>query len=149
MNIMSKTEIRKFLRQLNKQFGIEVDLNYIFIKSKQNKIFIINKDFEKIKPEAFNINTAGLYIAKQEIDGLRLTIEGSQIIGSKATKNILTLDNPEEWLKGKNIEIKTKLKGYVIVKYKDDFLGCGRVVKNRLRNYIPKTRRISELAPSS
>lgn len=150
MNILSKTDIKKISRQLDKQFGIEkLDQSYAYLKTSKNKIFVINRDIERINPNDFNINTAGLYIAKEEIDGVRLSIEGSQFLGPKAVKNVLILEDPGSWLKGQNIEIKTDLKGYVIVKYKNDFLGCGRVTKTKLQNFIPKARRISELAPSA
>ncbi len=150
MNILSKTDIKKISRQLDKQFGTGgLDQSYSYLKTSKNKIFVVNKDISRINLTDFNINTVGLYIAKEEIDGIRLSIEGSQFLGPKATKNILVLEDPENWLKGQNIDIKTDLKGYVVVKYKGDFLGCGRVTKTKLQNFIPKTRRISELAPSA
>lgn len=148
MDILSKTEIKKILRQLDKQFDFKEKMDYVFLKNTKNKIFIVSKDLEKIKLGDFKINTSGLYIIKEEKDGLRLSIDGSQIIGPKCGKNILVLDDINEWLTGYNVKVDTKLKGYVIVKCKDDFLGCGKIVKGKLLNYIPKSRRISELAPS-
>ena len=149
ITVLSKTDVKKILRQLKAQFGIEdFGLDYIFTKSSKDRIFVVNKDLEKINLSDYNINTAGLYIAKEEIDGVRLTIEGSQILGPKATKNVLVLDNAEDWLRGKNIEIESEMKGYVIVKHCKDFLGCGRINKKRLQNFIPKARRLGEVAPS-
>ena len=147
MRILSKTEVKKVLRQLNKQFEIkDLKLDYIFLKSEKDRIFIVNKDFGEVDVE--NINTVGLYIAKVEKDGIRLSIEGSQIFGAKASKNVLVLDKPDEWLLGNNIGVKVGLKGYVIVKCGEDFLGCGKIVKGKLHNFVPKSRRISEVAPS-
>jgi len=147
MRILSKTEVKKVLRQLNKQFEIkDLKLDYIFLKSEKDRIFIVNKDFGEVDVE--NINTVGLYIAKVEKDGIRLSIEGSQIFGAKASKNVLVLDKPDEWLLGNNIGVKVGLKGYVIVKCGEDFLGCGKIVKDKLYNFVPKSRRISEVAPS-
>ena len=146
MDILPKKEVKKVLRQLNKQFGFKDELDYIFVKSKKGRIFIVNKEFSEVDFE--NVNTVGLYVIKYEKDGLRLSIDGSQIIGPKDTKNVLVLDYCEDWLKGKDLVVDTKLKGYVILKFKDDFIGCGKIVKRRLINYIPKTRRILEVAPS-
>ena len=43
MRILSKTEVKKVLRQLNKQFRIEgLKLDYIFLKSEKDRIFIVN-----------------------------------------------------------------------------------------------------------
>ena len=148
MDILSKKEIKEVLRQLEKQFGFKDELDYIFVKSKKGRIFIVNKEFSEIDSESFKVNTVGLYIIKEEKDGLRLSIDGSQIIGPKSSKNVLVLDDCEDWLKGKDLVIDTKLKGYVILKFKEDFIGCGKIAKSRLVNYIPKTRRISEVAPS-
>jgi len=144
MDVLSKKEIKKILRQLDKQFGVGT-LDYIFIKSDKDKIFIVNKEFGEIDIKDFNINTMGIYVMKQEKDGIRLSIEGSQIIGLKAKKNVLVLDDCEDWMKGMNVNVNTKLKGYVTVKSGEDFLGCGRVVNGKLINYIPKSRRILEL----
>ncbi len=143
MHIMSKTEIRKIIRGLNKQFGIKLGFDYVFVESKKGRIFIVNKEINEINLEDFNINTVGLYVFKKEVDGIRMSVEGSQLFGSKAEKNVLVLDDFGDWFLGKNIEVDTKLKGYVIVKCGEDYLGCGKVVKGKL--LIPKSRRISEL----
>lgn len=144
MYVLSKKEVKRVLRQLDKQFGVG-DLDYVFVRSEKGRIFIVNKDFNKLNLEGYNVNTIGLYIMKEEKDGIRLSIEGSQLIGSRAKKNVLVLDDYKGWLMGKNVDVDTKLKGYVIVKCGDDFVGCGKVIDGKLLNYIPKSRRILEV----
>jgi NOL1/NOP2/fmu family ribosome biogenesis protein len=144
MDVLSKKEVKKILRQLDKQFGVG-SLDYVFVRSDKGKIFIVNKEFSDVDFTGFNINTIGLYVMKQEKDGIRLSIDGSQIIGLKAKKNVLVLEDFRDWMRGMNVNVDTKLKGYVIVKCGEDFLGCGRVVKGKLINYIPKARRVLEL----
>jgi NOL1/NOP2/fmu family ribosome biogenesis protein len=75
---------------------------------------------------------------------LRLSIEGSQIIGKVAKRNVLELDDDlaKKWMSGEDFEIKTELNGFVIIKNRVDFLGCGRVAKGKLFNYVPKERRV-------
>lgn len=90
-------------------------------------------DFERI----------GLYFGTLEKDGLRLSIEGSFIVGKLAKKNVLELkdDDAIRWLKGEDVEVD-EVDGYWIVKWGRYFLGCGKVSKGILKNYVPKDRRI-------
>ena len=139
--ILNNKEIKKFLQQLNKQFGFSEKLPYIFFE-KKDKVYILSKKYSSIDFSPFKINSLGLYVAKKEINGIRLSIEGSQLIGPKSKKNIIELDSPEEWLQGKDIENKQNAKSFVLIKYKDDFLGCGICKKDKILNFIPKSRRI-------
>ena len=105
----------------------------------------INKDIAKISLDKIRINSIGLYIAELKNNEVRLSIEGSQIIGPKAKKNVIELEekNEREWLKGRDIELKTKEKGFVILKNKDNYLGSGKVKQNNILNFIPKIRRLN------
>ncbi|MEK6826500.1 MAG: hypothetical protein AABX90_02635 [Nanoarchaeota archaeon] len=138
---LNSKEIKVFLKTLNNQFGFTGELSYLFFQ-KKDKIYILSKAFGSINPENFNINSRGLYIATTESSGIRLSIEGSQLIGPRSNKNIINLDSPDEWLQGKDIENKHNLKSYAIIKYKDDFIGCGFCKKDKILNYIPKSRRL-------
>ena len=64
MQILSKTETKGILRVLDKQFGFKEKLDYIFLRSPKDKIFIINKEFSSIDSEDYKVNNVGLYIAK-------------------------------------------------------------------------------------
>src|SRR3989338_7405418 len=78
--------------------------------------------------------------------GIRLSIEGSQIIGSKAAKNIIELNEGETklWFKGVDLEKDCKdCSGFVILKHKGDFLGTGKCTNNKILNYVGKTRRVN------
>jgi NOL1/NOP2/fmu family ribosome biogenesis protein len=84
----------------------------------------------------------GIYFGTLDERGFRLSIEGCFLVGKLAKKNILEVDDKtaERWMKGEDIECN--LKGYVIVKWKDFFLGCGKSNGKILRNFVPKNRRI-------
>ena len=78
---------------------------------------------------------------------LKPTTNFIQLFGKEFKKKIYELDNWEEvklFVNGKNLEIKEKcdLKGYVVVKYEEHYLGCGRIEGKTLRNLVPKDRRI-------
>ena len=76
--------------------------------------------------------------------GIRMTVEGAQLIGKYATKNVLDLDKDQikEWIKGNQVDVKYDTNGFVLIRNKKDFFGCGLVKNNILLNYFPKTRRL-------
>ncbi len=144
--LLSKKEIKKTIKQIQKQFGIKkLDLDYLFFKNNDNKFFIISKKLSDIDQLKFRINNLGLYIAKIEPFGIRLTVEGSQLIGSKATKNVLETDNYKEWMEGNDLIIDKKFKGFVIIKNNKDYFGSGFYKNNKILNFIPKSRRIRSI----
>ena len=48
------------------------------------------------------------------------------------------------WFNGENLARKN-LSGFVLIKNKNDFLGCGYAKEGIIINYIPKERRVKEL----
>ncbi len=148
---LNKKESKRILKDLSNYFGCDLLFlaeKYLFVLSSKKRLYIINRDLTKININNIRVNRIGLYFANIEHD-IRLSIEGSQIVGPKATKNIVEIDenNREKWMLGEDlnlnelklINVKNK---FVIVKCHDDFLGSGRISKNKLINYIPKERRI-------
>jgi len=53
-------------------------------------------------------------------------------------------------MKGQDLQIKTGKRGFFVMKYKDDFLGCGKASQEKIGNFIPKSRRLKKgrLPPS-
>jgi len=144
IKILNKKAVKEILSLIKQQWDADLTLDYAFLKDKEDKIFIINKEFAELDLTKLRINNMGMYFAQKMIDGLRLSIEGSQIIGPKAKKNILELTEKQtkQWLRGEDLEIKTDIQDYVILKYKNDFLGTGKIKQNKILNYIPKSRRL-------
>lgn len=141
---LNKKEIKKILTLIKQQYDADVNLDYIFLKNQEDKIFIVSKDLAKINLDELRINRVGIYIAKLEKQGIRLTIEGSQLIGKEAKKNILEIDESQvkSWLNGNDLTTNEKLNSFVIIKHKNDFLGSGYYKEGRILNYTPKERRI-------
>ena len=105
----------------------------------------MTKDISKIDLNELRINSLGMYFGEVNRGELRLSIEGSQMLGKSAKKNVLVLDedDADKWMKGEDFDVETKLKGFVIIKNKDDFLGCGRIANGKLLNYVKKERRVN------
>ena len=105
MKLLNKKQVSHILNELKGYYGIkELDIDYSFFQNK-DKIYLISKEFRNLNTKDLRINNIGLYFLDIE-KGLRLSIEGSQIIGKKATKNIHELNDQEirEWLRGYDLE---------------------------------------------
>ncbi|MCD6403279.1 MAG: hypothetical protein J7K98_03040 [Candidatus Aenigmarchaeota archaeon] len=145
--IMSKKEVKEFLKKLKERFGFEDEMDeFVFVQTKNGKIKILNKQVLSLNLEGLRVENVGLYFARWDGKEVRLSIEGSQIVGKKAKKNVLELSEDEamEWMRGKNLEVgeRSVEEGFVILKHKDDFLGCGRYKNGRILSFVPKWRRI-------
>ena len=144
LKILNKKEIKHILGMIKSQWNADADLDYVFLKTEKGKIYIVNKEIAKIDLVKLRVNSIGLYFGEIKNGEIRLSIEGSQIVGQKAEKNVLELDENEakEWMQGNDLEKETGASGFFIIKYKDDFLGCGKYKDGKIFNFIGKARRI-------
>ncbi len=141
-------EVKKISAQLENQWGCTGTLNYLYFLSNKNKIYIVNKDLAHVDVSKLRVNTFGLYFGEIMKNGdIRLSIEGAQLIGSHALKNVIALDNEalRHWMYGEDIALKTDITGYVILTYEKYIVGCGYVRDGTILNYVPKNRRIKTL----
>ena len=145
LKILNNKEIKEIYRLVEKQWGAKIKLDYGFLKNNKNRIFVVNKDISKIDFSKLRLNSVGMYFCEIDSRGIRLSIEGSQIIGPKAAKNIVELDEEEtrKWLKGEDLEKKGDYSGFVILKHNKDFLGNGKYANGRILNYVGKRRRVN------
>jgi NOL1/NOP2/fmu family ribosome biogenesis protein len=151
LKILNKKEKAEIQEKLNEQFGIQEIPGELFMIGKE-KVFLFSGSFSnheiKLIDNFTNIERIGFYFAKIDprIGDIRLSIEGSQIIGPQAKKNIFNVpdDLVENWMKGQELNIKANMKGFVIMKHNDDFLGSGKASEEKIGNFIPKNRRLKE-----
>ena len=127
-------------RLLIEGYGYAPDLIYE-IRGRYHKVYAWKPcDFPVKGPER-----RGIYFGRIESDGIRLTIEGSFLVGPKATKNVVELDDDRarRYLSGESVEIGDRgLYGWVIVKWRSYYLGSAKAKEGRLINYVPKERRL-------
>ncbi len=151
-HILNKKEKNKIEIMLKNQFGIK-SIPGILIKKGAEKIFLFQGNFneKQIKEleDYTQIERIGLYFAKifqdkQGQEHIRLSIEGSQILSNQITKNIFELNESQskKWMQGEELLIKTGKKGFLVMKYKNDFLGTGKASEEKIGNFIPKSRRL-------
>ena len=146
LKILSNKEIKEILKLIENQWDAKLKLDYGFLKNNKNRVFIVSKDISKIDFSKLRLNSVGMYFCEIDNKGIRLSIEGSQIIGPKATKNIVELDEEEtkKWFKGEDLEEECKdCSGFVVLKYKNDYLGTGKYANGKILNYVGKSRRVN------
>ena len=145
LKILNNKEIKEILNSIDKQWGAKLKLDQAFLKNQKNKIFIVNKDISKIDLSKLRINSTGMYFCELNKAGIRLSIEGSQIVGPKATKNIIEINEEQikQWFRGEDLEIKENCSGFVILKNKNDYLGSGKFKDEKVLNYVGKERRVN------
>jgi NOL1/NOP2/fmu family ribosome biogenesis protein len=147
---LNRKEATRFLEQISKEYGCDAEAlminDYTFFMSEANKIFIIKNSIKEVNLNNLRINSLGLYFCEINHGQIRLSMEGSLMIGKIATKNILEVDGvmAREWLKGYDLEIDQKFDGFIIIKHGDDYMGCGRYKEGRILNYVSKPRRVKE-----
>jgi len=146
MKIIFGSEKKRITKQLQEQFGIE-KISQLLIRFGKEKIraYSGNLATEELTEldKILRIETAGLYIAKQQNDGIRLTIDGVQLFKNQITKNILELNDEQkkEWLQGHDLDIQSD-NAFKIIKHNNQLLGCGKSTGERITNFVPKERRI-------
>lgn len=149
IQILSNHETQEILSKLNVQFGIQ-KIPGKLIKIGKERIFLFNGNFseEQIKNlekiafiERIGIYIGAIFLPTNEI---RLSIEGTQIFKNQITENIFKINNEqlENWMQGEELNIQTGLKGIIIIKHNEDYLGCGKASENKIGNFIPKSRRL-------
>lgn len=149
LKFFNKQEKEKFIKKLNEQFGIK-EIPFELAKLGKERIMAFSGELSEKEilelDRIARIEGIGVYFAKidENTKEIRLSIEGVQLMQEQITKNIFELDEKqaEQWMMGQEINITTGKKGFYIMKYKNDFLGTGKISIEKISNFIPKSRRL-------
>ena len=146
MKTLSSSRKKKIIQQLEDQFGI-TSLPYLFLQFGKDKIRVYSGNLSKENLNNLDKNTRienmGLYFARIQPDGIRLTIDGIQLVKDQITKNIMEINDNQakDWFKGNDLDIKAE-SAFKILKNNNEFIGCGKSTGDRITNFVPKERRI-------
>ena len=147
IKILNSKEKKEITKKLNEQFGVE-HIQGALVKSGQDRIFffsgeISEREIHELEREV-PIERVGVYFARILNDFPKLSIEGTQILKEQIKKNIFELNKEQldDWMKGRDLQIKSEQRGFFVMKYKNDFLGCGKISAEKISNFIPKARRL-------
>lgn len=144
--VLNSKAVKKIMLRLKEQFCFEEQLNYAFLLSKKDKVFLINREIDLIKHDDFRVDALGLYFGKYYADGFRLSIEGAQLLSEKCGCGVISISKQlkHQWLKGQNIEVDTDHK-FVILKSEGDTLGCAKVKEKVALNSVPSARTLKNV----
>lgn len=146
LRILNSKEVRHMLGELNDHFGTGFSTDNVFLENNKERIFMLSRDYGRIDDKKLRINNLGVYFCAREKDGFRLSLEGSQLINAKKNIYNATKEEAGKWIAGEILKIEAAdLDGYVIVKYKEDAIGCGKYREGEILNSVPKDRRISKV----
>ncbi len=147
LQILNSKQTKEIKSIIEQQWDSKEQLDCAFLMNNRDRIFAVNREIGKLDFLKLRINSIGLYFGELKDGQLRLSIEGSQIIGPSAKKNVAEISTQEMkvWLKGEDLVKECEgCTGFVIVRSGNDFLGCGRYSNGTIKNFVPKTRRIKE-----
>jgi len=145
---MSETEKKEIEKIVEKNYGSKIDLSsfdcYI---NKRNEIYLVSKSVdERLITVA---SYAGMYFGRLKRNNkIQLSVEGSQIIGKFANKNIAIVDdeNISRYMEGLTCDwvelINCEINNFVLIKNGNDFFGTGILRKDKIESLVPKARRI-------
>jgi NOL1/NOP2/fmu family ribosome biogenesis protein len=146
---MSKEEIEKLENLLEKNYGAKIKFKDKIFKTSEEKIWLISKEALEFDFSKLRVNSAGLYFGKlKRNEKIQLSVEGVQLIGKKAKKNVAIIDeeNLKKFLQGFDFSsqklIDCEINNFILIKYGDDFVGTGILRENYVENILPKARRI-------
>jgi NOL1/NOP2/fmu family ribosome biogenesis protein len=123
----------------------------VFKTSKEEKIWITTKESLAINMEKLRVQSMGLYIGRLDKGTIRLSVEGAQLAGRSATKNVVEINKENEWDFLRGFDVNTAKKtdaednSYVIVKCGADILGVAKLIGEKLQNVLPKSRKLVSL----
>ena len=146
LKYLNKKEIKHILEILKTQFGFTQELDYEFLlRTKDDRVFLINRDVRRVDDRKVRVNAIGLYFGELKKNTIRLSIEGSQIVGPHATQNVLKIPDVDvaPWIEGEDLTVESPLAGIVIITNGRDFMGCGSIKQSIVLNQIPKIRRVN------
>ena len=147
LKILNKNEKKEIEKELEEQFGIR-NIPGLILRRGEERLFLFSgsfdkkeiKNLEKIVP----VERIGVYFAKLMDGKVKLSIEGTHALKNQIKKNIFELEENqvENWMKGQELLVKTGKRGFLVMKYKNDFLGTGKASEEKIGNFIPKSRRL-------
>ena len=147
LKILKINEKKKIEKSLQEQFEI-TEIKGLLVKRGEERLFLFQgnlspKEITELE-KTIPLERIGIYFAKIIRDEPKLSIEGVQVLKNQIKNNIFELnkEQTEQWMTGQELNIKTGKKGFIIIRYNDDLLGCGNASEEKITNFIPKSRRL-------
>jgi len=150
LEILEAEQIKYIENIIEKNYGTVFDLNrFLVLKTCEEKIWIASRDMADVDFSKLAANSVGLYFGKLKRNNkINLSTEGCQMVGKNATKNVVIVDKESaaKFLKGEDVfpteAANCESQNFVILKCNEDFLGSSLFVDGKIKNILPKSRRM-------
>jgi NOL1/NOP2/fmu family ribosome biogenesis protein len=144
---VKKVNAKEVEELIKENYGSEISLESfnVFIR-KDQKVFLASKGLpvSLIEKSDYLLHFGTIKRNRK----IQLSVEGSQLVGKTAKKNIVILDeeNVSKFVEGLYAKPKElvdcSIGNFVLVKHGNDFFGSGVLREGYIEGYIPKERRI-------
>ena len=149
-HFLNSKELKPIHLALVDQFGFTGHLEGIFHINAKSKVYLAKRSIVEAPLDQLNVTMIGMYLCEWRLGTLRLSIEGSQLLGPHCTKNIVDISDHDvaTWMRGEDVPYTGSMTGYVILRNGSDYLGCGKVGKDSILNMVGKGRRVKIIEPT-
>lgn len=148
LEILNTRKLKKIKERLIEQFDYALEEDYAFLLNEKGRLFIVNKDISRVDLKKLRVDKYGLYFGEWREEELRLSMEGAWIVGRKAKKNVVDLDEEEirKYFLGEDLDKDLgEEKRWVLLRFKGEVVSCAKYKEKRILNYLPKIHRSKEL----
>jgi len=151
LEILDKDEVKKFQEIVDKNYKSSFELkDFGVMLGSEERIWLAARDVFSFDFSKLPVNSIGMNFGKLKRNGkFRLTIEGSQLVGRTAERNVaIVSDNDaESFLRGEDVNILQAIDceehTFVILKTESGIiLGSALFAEGKMKNLLPKSRRI-------
>lgn len=142
MRFLNSREKKVFFNQLAEQYGYSGSTDFVVFEKGKHKYYVATADTASIDLIGLRPAHLGLYAVNEMHDELRLTMDGAQLFGPACTHPpvMLSEEQAEVWMRGEDVPVEDEDGPFCIVQCGEDILGCGKIKKGYLLNYVPKGR---------
>lgn len=145
--IFNEEEKAEIIKMLKSQFGVE-EVPGLLLQRGAERVFLYSGELDENGilelEKTIPVERIGVYFGKFLNDEFRLSIEGTHLLKEQIKKNIFEMNDKqvELWMNGNELNVASGFNGVVAMKYKEDFLGCGKASAEKIGNFVPKNRRL-------
>ena len=151
LQILDKREVKKLQEILDKNYKSGFELkDFGVMLGSEERIWLAARGVFSFDFSKLPVNSIGMNFGKLKRNGkLRLTIEGSQLVGRTAERNVAIISDSdaESFLRGEDVDILQAIgceeHTFVILKTESGvILGSALFAEGKMKNLLPKSRRI-------
>ena len=140
LSSINKKGRKKIAEEINNYYKTNFnfkDNEFLLYEYSDREMYLISRGVAEAIYDFDKVIKYGLFFGRKKKTHIFLSIEGSRLVGETAKKEskILERNNSQKilWIQGFDLE-NYKGEGYIIIKNKDDFLGCGRFEQGKILN---------------